>query len=150
MRDLPNPASSSSLYLSKKRSPAQSRTALLICSEMDYSDFFPAALALAQRAFAAAEILALAAALIFLFFAGALATGFAPLTFAHRAFCAAAILARPAALILRFFGALADTEAGAPRVEASSLFNASIFSLMSAARRSCVAVNDDNWILIVG
>jgi hypothetical protein len=30
------------------------------------------------------------------------------------------------------------------------LFNASIFSLRSAARRSCVAVNDDNWILIVG
>jgi hypothetical protein len=73
-------------YLSKKRSPAQSRTALLICSEMDYSDVFPAALALAQRAFAAAEILALAAALIFLFFAGALAAGFTPLTLAHRAF----------------------------------------------------------------
>ena len=48
---------------------------------MYYSDFFPAALALAQRAFAAADILALAAALIFLFFAG-----FAALTFAHRAF----------------------------------------------------------------
>ena len=52
----------------------------------DYSVFFPAALALAQRAFAAAEILALAAALIFLLFVGALTTGFAPLTFAHRAF----------------------------------------------------------------
>jgi hypothetical protein len=52
---------------------------------MDYSDFFPAALALAQRAFAAAEILALAAALIFLFLT-ALAAGLAPLTFAHRAF----------------------------------------------------------------
>jgi hypothetical protein len=49
---------------------------------MDYSDFFPAALALAQRAFAAAEILALAAALIFLFFAF---VGFTALTFAHRA-----------------------------------------------------------------
>ena len=52
---------------------------------MDYSDFFPAALALAQRAFAAAEILALAAALIFLFLT-ALAAGLASLTFAHRAF----------------------------------------------------------------
>ena len=51
---------------------------------MDYSDFFPAALTLAQRAFAAAEILALAAALIFLFFLAF--AGFAVFTFAHRAF----------------------------------------------------------------
>jgi hypothetical protein len=103
-------------------------------------------LTLAQRAFAAAEILALAAALIFLFFAG-----FADLTvlaFAHRAFWAATILARPTALILRFFGALADNETGAPRIEASSLFNVSIFSFRPAARRSWTLVNDDNGIFI--
>src|SRR5271155_5357565 len=94
----------------------KSRTALLIRIEMDYSFFFPVAFILAQRAFAAREILALAAALIVRFLAGALAAGFAALIFAHRAFCAAATFARPAALIPPFFfGALADTEAGAPR-----------------------------------
>ncbi len=67
---------------------------------MDYGDFFPADLILAQRAFAAREILALAAALMVRFLTGALATGFAPLIIAHRAFAAAEILARPAALIL--------------------------------------------------
>lgn len=103
----------------------------------------------AQRAFAAADILALPAALIVRFFlVGALAEGFAPLTFAHRALAAALILARPAALILRFLGTLADTEAGAPRIEASSLFNASIFSLRSAARRNCVVVNDDKSLIV--
>ena len=103
---------------------------------------------LAQRAFAAAEILALAAALIFLFLT-ALAAGFAPLTFAHRRFCAAAIFALAETLILRFPRALADVGAGAPKIEANFLFKASIFPLRSAARRSCVAVNDDNWILMV-
>ena len=107
------------------------------------------ALALAQRAFAAAESLALAAALIVCFLTGALTAGFAPLIFAHRAFWAAAILARPAALILLFFGAWAAAGARALRSEASSLFNASIFSLRSAARCSWVVVNDDNWLLIV-
>jgi hypothetical protein len=70
------------------------------------------ALTLAQRAFAIAERLALAAALILrlCFLAGALTAGFAPLTFAHRAFAAAAILARPAALILRLLDALGDAE----------------------------------------
>jgi hypothetical protein len=61
-------------------------------------------LAVFQRALAAAEIFALAAALILrlAFFTG-FATDFRPLTFAHRARAAAAILALPAALILRFF-----------------------------------------------
>lgn len=116
----------------------------------NYRDFFPAALILAQRALANAESLDLAAALIVRFLTGALTAGFAPLIFAHRAFWAAAILARPAALILLFFGALAVTGAGAPRIEASSLFNASIFSLRSAAWRSWVVVNVDNWLFIVG
>jgi predicted solute-binding protein len=52
---------------------------------MDYSDFLPAALTLAQRFFAAAEILALPAALIFRLLTGALAAGLVPLIFAHRA-----------------------------------------------------------------
>src|ERR1039457_2489813 len=108
--------------------------------------FHVAPLALAQRAFAAAEILALPAALIVRFLAGAFGAGFAPLIFAHRAFCAAATAARPAALIPRFLGAFAGIEAGAPRIEASSLFNASISSLRSAARRSCSDDNDDNVI----
>ncbi len=117
---------------------------------MDYSVFLSVALTLAQRAFAAAEILAFAAALILRRLVGALAAGFAPLIFAHRAFCAAATFARPAALIPPFFfGDLAETEAGVPSIEASSLFNASIFSFRSAARRSCVVVND-NRLLIVG
>lgn len=70
----------------KKCSPANGRTAFQIRTKMDYSDFLPAALILAQRAFAAAEILALAAALIVRFLAGALAAGFADLIFAQRAF----------------------------------------------------------------
>ena len=53
---------------------------------MDYSDFLPAAFIFAHRAFAAAESLALAAALIVRFLAGALAAGFAALIFAQRAF----------------------------------------------------------------
>ena len=123
---------------------------------MDYSDFFPAFLILAQRAFAKAESLALAAALIFFLFAGALAAGFTdfavgfvPLTFAHRALAAALILARAAALILPFFGAFADTGAGAPRIEASCLCNASIFPLRSIAWRSCVVVNDNRLLIVV-
>lgn len=105
-------------------------------------------LALAQRAFAIAESLALAAALSPLLLVGVFAAGFvdslAPLTFAQRALCAAAILARPAALILPFFGFWIDTGADVPKMEPSSMFNASIFSLRLAAWRSCAVVNDDN------
>ena len=66
---------------------------------------------------------------------------FAALTFAHRALAAAEILALPAALILRlFFGA-----AGAaglveePKICSSSFSSDWILSLMSAARRNCLA-----------
>lgn len=66
---------------------------------------------------------------------------FAALTFAHRALAAAEILALPAALILRlFFGA-----AGAaglvekPKICSSSFSIDWILSLMSAARRNCLA-----------
>ena len=68
-----------------------------------YSVVFPAALAAFHRALAAAAILALAAALNFLFaFRPGLADAPVPRYFAHRALAAAAIAARPARLILRF------------------------------------------------
>jgi hypothetical protein len=54
---------------------------------LDYSVFFPIALTLAQRAFARAESLALAAALIVNFFLTGLAgltAGFAALILAHQ------------------------------------------------------------------
>jgi hypothetical protein len=78
----------------------------------NHSFFFPAFLALAQRAFANADSLALAAALIVNFLAvltteaGLTATAglaLAALIFAHLAFCAATIRALPAALIVLFF-----------------------------------------------
>ena len=116
---------------------------------MDYSDFLPVAFTFAQRAFAAAEILAFAAALIVRFLAGALAAGFAVLTFAQRAFAAADILALAAALIFfLFFGASVVTESGVPIIEDSSLFNASIFSFRSAACRNCVVVNDNRSFIV--
>lgn len=64
-----------------------------------FSDVLPRALALAQRAFAAAAIFARAAALILrTAFLGVFAD--CPFCLAHLALCAAAILARAAALIL--------------------------------------------------
>ena len=71
-----------------------------------YNVAFPAyfALSFAHLALAAAEIAALPAALIFLFFFGAgPADGAAPLIAAHLAFWAARILALEAALNLYFF-----------------------------------------------
>ena len=82
---------------------------------MDYSDFLPLALAFAHRFFAAADIFALAAALIFFL----------------------------------FFRVLVVTESGLPKIEDSSLVNAAIFYLRSAAWRSCAVVNDDNRLLMV-
>lgn len=65
-----------------------------------YNDVLPCLFAFAQRARAAAAILALAAALILRRpFLGAFAGS--PFCFAHLALCAAAILARAAALIFR-------------------------------------------------
>ena len=65
----------------------------------------PAALAFFQRAFAIADSLALAAALIFAFRFGAAAVPLLALSLAHLARAAAAILARTAALMCRFLGA---------------------------------------------
>ena len=99
-------------------------------------------MAVFQRALAAAEILALAAALILRL---AFLTGFAadsrPLTLAHRARAAAAILALPAALILRFFfGATAVMDfVEAPKIRPSSFSSDWILSFMLAARRNCCA-----------
>src|SRR5664280_2910240 len=88
--------------------------------------FRPAALAFAQRAFAACAIRLRPAALI-------LRLGFAGLfCLAHLARCAAAMRARPAALIPRRLpGPLAV--AVLPKSRPSSLWRVSIFSLMSAA-----------------
>lgn len=106
----------------------------IICKS-NYKVFFPAAFALAQRAFAAAAILALAAALIVrltILLAAGVAMDFIFL-FAHRAFCAAAIASLPAAL-MRFFLRGAFAAAGEePRAADNSPFNSSILSTMSAA-----------------
>jgi hypothetical protein len=78
---------------------------------MPFNVFLPAALAFAHLAFAAAEILARAAALILrLGFLVGFRADFLPLVFAQRALWAAAILARPAAVILylRLGAAFAD------------------------------------------
>ena len=97
----------------------------------NYSLVLPAVFALAHRAFANAESLALAAALIF--FLG-FAAGFAfPLIFAHLALAAAEILARAEALILLgpFMEVVADEE---PRMFPSSFSSFAICSLRLAAR----------------
>jgi len=99
-----------------------------------YSDFRPAALALAQRALAAAAIFARAAALIlrrvvlrpFPF----------PFTLAQRALCAAAILARALALIVRL---PFPDPAAPPKIFPSSFSSESICSLIAAARLNCSA-----------
>ena len=75
-----------------------------------YNVFLPAALAFTHLALAAAEILALAAALILRFFGFDCFVVF-PLAFAQRALCAAAIFFLTAALILRLFFGEAATAA---------------------------------------
>ena len=105
-----------------------------------------------KGALIAALIFAFAAALIVNFFLAGLAawtaglaaatvliTGLALLTLAQRAFCAAAILALPAALMPPFFGAgvAATALAVDPSTWLSSFSKAAIFSLRSAAWRSC-------------
>jgi hypothetical protein len=113
-----------------------SRTTYLV----SYNDFLPAALALAQRALAAAEIFALPAALIPPFFLGTgpafgFVAGFAPLTFAQRNLAAALILALAAALIVNFFFGALTTAVWTvePSNWLSSLSKAVISSLRSAA-----------------
>jgi hypothetical protein len=131
-----------------------------------YSFVFPAALAFAHRAFAAAARAALPAALILRFRAGLAAgalpcaailfatparifaipcalsflLGAVPLIFAQRNLAAAAMRARPAALILRLLGfpvSAGGVETSPPRISLSSFCRASILSLMSAAFRNC-------------
>jgi hypothetical protein len=115
----------------------------------NYKVFLPAAFALAQRAFAAAAILALAAALI-VRLTILLAPGFASdltFPFAHRAFCAAAIASLPAAL-MRFFlrGAFALTGEEL-RAADNSFFNSSIFSTMPAARLNWWDASDSKFMV---
>ena len=108
-----------------------------------YRDVLPAALTFAQRARARATSRARPAAESLRFLAG-LAGALPLLTAAQRARCAALILAIPAALIFFRFGlagaASASAGAGAPSSWLSSSWRASIRSLTSAARRSCLGV----------
>ena len=81
-KNLPEAAS----LQTKSAVPSRQQDCTPDLNQTDYSDFFPAALAWSQRAFAAAEILALPAALILRLLVGAFAAGFVFLIFAHRAF----------------------------------------------------------------
>jgi hypothetical protein len=92
-----------------------------------HNDFFPAAFALAHRAFAALAILALHAALIFRL--AVLAFEDLPVILAHLAFCAAAIANLPARLILRLIFRASVAIPEEPRVAESSFFNFSISTL---------------------
>ncbi len=111
-----------------------------------YSVVLPAALAFFHRAFAAAAIFALAAALIFrLGFRPGLADAPVFQYLAHLALAAAAIAARPARLILCFFLGFpvpaAAIETSVPRSSLILSCRASILSLMFAALRSAFGVN---------
>lgn len=124
-------------------------------------EVLPAAFTLAQRALAAAAILARPAALMVRFFlpAGLTATfaaGLPALILAQRAFCAARILAMPAALgpFLPDLPDLATTafaEAGAepPRMPASFFSSTVIWSFNRAAWFNWDEVRD-NKLLIGG
>jgi hypothetical protein len=106
------------------------------------SFYFFAALIFAHLAFAKADSLALAAALILNFFLTgltALAAGFVALTLAQRALAAAEILALADVLILRLcFGAGVITGlVEKPKTWLNSFSRASIFSLRFAAWRNC-------------
>jgi len=99
-----------------------------------YNLFLPATLAFAHRAFASCARRLRAAALIFRLGLDAGLAAFLPRCFAHRARCAAAILARAVALIFRRLrGAAAFV---LPKSRVSSLWRASILSLMSAVWRN--------------
>jgi len=128
-----------------------------------YSDFLPAAFALAQRALAAAAIFARAAALIFLLaFLVTTGAGTAGLTaafaLAQRALTAATILALPAALIRRldFRGranaadslrsrrtlrTVTGSSGAILKMAANCFSSASIFSRIAAALWSCCEVS---------
>jgi hypothetical protein len=109
----------------------------------------PFAFTFAHRALAAAEILALAAALIFRRFFGA-ASPFAAFTLAHLAFAAAAIFARAAADMRRFFGDPTGDGAGIPppsAIESIRTCSFSIFSLMAMMRWSWLMGNSAKFVI---
>jgi hypothetical protein len=105
--------------------------------------YFLAALILAHLALAAAEILALAAALIFrlIFLAGA-TVGLVPLIFAHLAFWAARILSIPAALIFlrAVFTSVTVFVSTLPDSLINSFCSSAICSLTCAALLNCDGV----------
>lgn len=68
------------------------------------------------------------------------AADFARLKFAHLALCVAAIFFVTTALIVRFFADAAPAFAGVSRTLRSSLFNASMRSLIAAARLNWLTV----------
>ena len=98
----------------------------------------------AQKAFNLADNLALVAGLtFFLAFTAGLTKRVADVDrrrFAHLVFCAAAIFLFTEALMVRFFFGAAPDLADAPRILRSSLFRASIRSLIAAARLSWLIV----------
>lgn len=101
---------------------------------LNYSFDLPAALAFAQRFLAAAEIFALAAALISrLAFLTGFAADFRPFIFAHLARCAAAIFRLPAVLIFRRLGGEVALS-GLANSRESCFCSDSILCLMLAAR----------------
>ena len=114
--------------------------------------FLPAFFA-AQKAFNLADNLALVAGLtFFLAFTAGLAervAGLARRRFAHLVFCAAAIFLFTEALMVRFFFGAAPDLPGVPRMRRSSLFRASIRSLIAAARLSWLIVRSDKFMGLV-
>lgn len=110
----------------------------------DYNFVLPAALALFQRALAAAASLARHAAFIFLLLFLAGAKPLRPPRLAHRAFCAAAIRARVAADLRPRPRAVLPAGEASLRINASSASRPVICSLMTRARRSCSTVMSAN------
>jgi len=112
-------------------------------AETGPATYFLAALILAHLALAAAEIFALAAALIVLlvFLTGATA-GLVPLIFAHLAFCAARIFSIPAALIFlrAVFTSVTVFVSTVPDSLINSYCSSAICSLTCAARLNCDGV----------
>ncbi len=102
------------------------------------ADYFFAARTFAQRALAAAEIFARAAALMVRFFLAGLA---APLAFAQRARCAAAIFARADALIVHFFLGGLPTGADEPPASVSSLADSFSICCFNEMMRFSLAVD---------
>jgi hypothetical protein len=116
-----------------------------------HSVVVPFAFTFAHRALAAAEILALAAALILRRFFGAAST-FAAFTLAHLAFAAAAIFARTEADMWRFWGASAGAGVGIPppplpAIESIWPCSASICSLIERIWWSWLVVKSVRFVM---